>query len=96
VLQAALASGYTHYMQRSVIRGDGKLAAEDGVTVPVRETLDDILGEDCEFEEPSERAELPVTYSVGVAGGPMAGVVLATYEFARFPSVWERLKHPEV
>jgi len=94
-LRAASASGFTHFQLRSVRGWGGETLQLDNAWLPVEQTLTEIDEDASGFEQPSELVELPVIRTV-IADGPLAGTVVAEYALSRRPSVWQRLRQPEV
>ena len=94
-LRAASARGFTHFQLRSVRRWGGEMLNLDNAWLPIEQTLTEVDEDGSGFEQPSELVELPVIRTV-IADGPLAGTVVAEYALSRRPSVWERLRQPEV
>ena len=93
-LRTAQASGYTHFRLRGVNRGDEMVDIENP-WLPIRQTLADVSDEPGDFAQHSERVELPFIRTM-ILAGPSAGTIACVYACERRPSVWDRLRAPEV
>jgi hypothetical protein len=94
-LRAAQAEGYTHFRLRAVNRGDGLMVESNRPFAPISEALTLVAEDPRSFEQRSERLELP-TIDTMMLDGPFAGMVVASYEFIHRPSVWDRVRAPEI
>lgn len=92
-LRAAQAAGYTHFRMRLVNPGDGPMREQDGPFALIEDTLAAIAEDEDDFGARSDRIEFPFIHWVCIEG-PLAGVVVATYEVIRIPSIWDRIRTP--